>query len=98
LSERSDLRLIIVGIIVFSLLVTLLGRLYYLQVVTGDTYRVAAANNTVREIVTPAARGLILDQAGRPLIANRTSLVVTVDRAALQRQPNGGADVITGLY
>jgi penicillin-binding protein 2 len=97
LSERSDLRLIIVGIIVFSLLVTLLGRLYYLQVVTGDTYRVAAANNTVREIVTPAARGLILDQAGRPLIANRTSLVVTVDRAALQRQPNGGADVIAGL-
>lgn len=97
MSERSNLRLVILGIIVLSLLLTLLGRLYYLQVMTGDTYRVAAANNTVREIVTPAARGLVLDQAGRPLIANRTSLVVTVDRAALQRLPNGGAEVLEGL-
>jgi penicillin-binding protein 2 len=96
-SERSNLRLIILGVVILSLLLTLLGRLYYLQVMSGETYRIAATNNTVREIITPAARGLILDQAGRPLVANRTSLVVTVDRSALQREPNGGADVIERL-
>jgi penicillin-binding protein 2 len=96
-SERSNLRLIVLGVLILSLLLTLLGRLYYLQVISGDTYRVAAANNTVREIVTPAVRGLILDHVGRPLVANRTSLVVTVDRSALQREPNKGEEVIDRL-
>jgi len=84
-------------VLVGSLVVTLLGRLYYLQVMTGETYRVAAANNTVREVVEPAVRGLILDQVGRPLVSNRTSLVVTVDRLALQRQADGGDGVIQRL-
>jgi penicillin-binding protein 2 len=96
-SERSNLRLIVLGVLILSLIVTLLGRLYYLQVMTGDTYRVAAENNTVREIVTPAVRGLILDQAGRPLVSNRTSLVVTVDRTVLQREPDDGEAVIERL-
>lgn len=97
MSERSNLRLIVLGVLILSLIVTLLGRLYYLQVMTGDTYRVAAENNTVREIVTPAVRGLILDQAGRPLVSNRTSLVVTVDRTVLQREPDDGEAVIERL-
>ena len=97
MSERSNLRLIVLGVLILSLIVTLLGRLYYLQVMTGETYRVAAENNTVREIVTPAVRGLILDQAGRPLVSNRTSLVVTVDRAVLQREPDRGEAVIERL-
>lgn len=97
MSERSNLRLIVLGVLILSLIVTLLGRLYYLQVMTGDTYRVAAENNTVREIVTPAVRGLILDQAGRPLVSNRTSLVVTVDRTVLQREPDRGEAVIERL-
>lgn len=97
MSERSNLRLIVLGVLILSLIITLLGRLYYLQVMTGDTYRVAAENNTVREIVTPAVRGLILDQAGRPLVSNRTSLVVTVDRTVLQREPDNGEAVIERL-
>jgi penicillin-binding protein 2 len=76
---------------------TLLVRLFYLQVVTGESYREAAQSNTVREVATPAVRGLILDQAGRPLVANRTSLVVTVDRVMLQREDDDGAAVITRL-
>lgn len=97
MSERSNLRLIVLGVLILSLLLTLLGRLYYLQVMTGETYRVAATNNTVREIITPAVRGLVLDQVGRPLVSNRTSLVVTVDRTALQREPDSGEAVIARL-
>lgn len=97
MSERSNLRLIVLGVLILSLILTLLGRLYYLQVMTGESYKVAAVNNTVREIVTPAVRGLILDQAGRPLVSNRTSLVVTVDRTVLQREPDKGQAVIDRL-
>lgn len=97
MTDRSNLRLAILGILVFSLLATLVARLFYLQVVTGAEYRAAAADNTVREVVEPAVRGLILDQAGRPLVSNRTSIVVTVDRQVLKDEPEGGAKVINRL-
>ena len=38
-AERSRLRLIVVRVLVFSLFATLFARLYYLQVVAGDSYR-----------------------------------------------------------
>ncbi|MSV53470.1 MAG: penicillin-binding protein 2, partial [Actinobacteria bacterium] len=97
MGERSNLRLVILSVLVVSLMATLLVRLFYLQVLTGESYREAAQSNTVREVVTPAVRGLILDQAGRPLVANRTSLVVTVDRVMLQREDDDGVAVIARL-
>lgn len=97
MSERSNLRLLVLGVLVISLLGTMLARLFYLQVLEGSEYRAAAVNNTVREVVEPAVRGLVVDQAGRPLISNRTSLVVTVDRLALQREDDKGEAVIARL-
>ncbi len=97
MSERSNLRLLVLAVLVASLLGTLVIRTFYLQVMTGETYRVAAADNTVREVVEPAVRGLILDQAGRPLVSNRTSVVVTVDRQTLRGEKDNGAAVIVRL-
>ena len=97
MSQRSNVRLLVLGVLMFSLVMTLMGRLYYLQVVTGEEYKVAAVNNTVREVVEPAVRGLILDQAGRPLVSNRTSLVITVDKVVLEREPDDGAAVVERL-
>jgi len=82
---------------VFSLLVTLVGRLWYLQVLAGDDYQQAAADNRIREIVTPAVRGQILDAAGRPLVRNRTALVVSVSRTELLKQPDQGRAVLQRL-
>ena len=96
-SERSNLRLLVLAVLVASLLGTLLARAFYLQVMTGTQYRAAAADNTVREVVDPAVRGLVLDQAGRPLVANRTSVVVTVDRQELAKEDDDGTAVIRRL-
>ena len=82
---------------ILAVLGTLLARAFYLQVMEGAEYRAAAADNTVREVVDPAVRGLILDQAGRPLVANRTSVVVTVDRQELAKEDDDGAAVIRRL-
>src|SRR3954451_657962 len=70
---------------VLALFLTLFARLWYMQVLTGEGYRAAAAEQSVRDIVVQPARGLIVDDMGRPLVANRTSWVVTVDRALLHR-------------
>ena len=84
-AQRSRLRLIVVQVLVFSLFGTLFARLYYLQVVSGDSYRQAAASQSLREVVVQPQRGLIVDDEGRPLVANRTAWVVSVDRSLLAK-------------
>lgn len=83
--SRSRLRLVVVQVMVLSLFATLLARLFYLQVVSGDTYRTAAAAQTLRQVVIPAPRGLIVDDQGRPLVANRSAWVISVDRTLLDK-------------
>ncbi|MDX6285879.1 MAG: penicillin-binding protein 2 [Frankiales bacterium] len=97
MSDRSRLRLFVLRVLVVSLLLTLVGRLWYLQVLAGDTYAKAASNLSTRDIVTAAARGQIFDDLGRPLARNQTALVVSVDRIALQRQPDHGIAVLKRL-
>lgn len=87
----------VVQVLVVSLLVTLVGRLAYVQFAEGGNYRLAADANTIREIVTAAPRGLILDQRGRPLVANKSALVVTIDRTELGRQSDSGTGVLSTL-
>ena len=84
MSSRSGrLRLVVIQALVFSLFATLFARLYYLQVVSGDEYHAQAASQSVRDIVVQPQRGLIVDDMGRPLVANRASWVVSIDRSML---------------
>jgi penicillin-binding protein 2 len=81
--ERSRLRLVVVRVLVFSLFATLFARLYYLQVVAGEACHARAASQSLREVVVQPQRGLIVDDQGRPLVANRMSWAVSVDRNVL---------------
>jgi penicillin-binding protein 2 len=85
--QASRLRLFVVQVLFVSLFVTLFARLWYLQVFTGEEYQAKAAEQSVRDIVVQPARGLIVDAMGRPLVTNRTSWVVSVDRTVLGRMP-----------
>lgn len=82
-SHRSQLRLIVIQTLVFSLLATLGARLYYLQVVSGEEYQGQAASQSVREIVVQPQRGLVVDAMGRPLVTNRLTWVVSMDRTLI---------------
>ncbi len=88
-SERSRLRLVVIQALAFSLFATLFARMYYLQVVGGEHYRAEAASQSVREIVQQPDRGLIVDAEGRPLVANRSSWVLTVDTTLLDKMSAG---------
>jgi penicillin-binding protein 2 len=93
-TERSRLRLVVVRVLVFSLFATLFARLYYLQVVSGDTYHAAAASQSLREVVEQPSRGLIVDDQGRPLVTNRTAWVVSVDRTLLGKLSEHARSVV----
>jgi penicillin-binding protein 2 len=84
-ATRGRLRIVVVQVLVLSLFATLLVRLWYLQVFSGDAYQAQAAQQSVRELVVQPTRGLIVDDMGRPLVANRTAWVVAVDKTMLQK-------------
>ncbi|MGA0883380.1 MAG: penicillin-binding protein 2, partial [Candidatus Nanopelagicales bacterium] len=97
MKDKSILRLFVFRIVVFSLVATLLGRAFYLQIAIGDTYVAAANKNAFREVFSDPVRGLILDQAGRPLVANRSTMVVSVDTRIIEELPDKGESVIREL-
>ncbi len=97
MKDRSILRLFVFRVVILSMMLTLLGRAFYLQITIGDTYVAAANKNAFREVYTDPVRGLILDQAGRPLVANRTTMVVSVNTRVLEELPDKGESVISEL-
>ncbi len=78
--ESPRLRLGVLGIVVIALFVPLFARLWYLQVLSSETFTEAAEANRVRVVQVEAPRGRILDRDGTVLVDNRVSIVVTVDR------------------
>ncbi len=96
-TTRVTIRLVILQILVVSLLLTLGGRLWFLQIRDGQQYTAEANSNNIQQVVVPAVRGAILDSHGVPLADNRTKLVVTVSRTAMMSQDDGGKAVLTRL-
>lgn len=96
-ASRVTIRLIILQILVVSLLLTLGGRLWYLQIRNGDQYTAEAANNHIQQVVAPATRGSILDARGVPLADNETRLVVSANRTDLMRMKDKGRAVLGRL-
>ncbi|GGS04937.1 penicillin-binding protein 2 [Streptomyces humidus] len=96
-SPRVQIRLVVIQILVLSLLGTLGGRLWYLQIREGAAYAKEASGNHVQQVVEPAVRGSILDARGVPLADNETRLVVSASRTELLKQRDDGKAVLTKL-
>jgi penicillin-binding protein 2 len=93
----TRVRLAVIRVVVVSLLLTLGARLYYLQVLDDDKLVQTANRQHTREVILAAPRGAIVDDRGRPLVTNRSTLVVSVNRSALQAQADGGKAVLQRL-
>lgn len=94
MNQRVRLSLLVVQIFVLTLMIALIGRLFYLQVAAAPRYKDAALSIQSRDVINPAVRGLIVDSSGVPLALNRVGLAITVDRIALDKQPDKGASVL----
>lgn len=82
-SDSPRLRLAVVAIVGISLFTALVARMWYLQVLAAPDLKLQAEENSVREVLEPAPRGRILDRNGVPLVDNRASNVVAIDRLTL---------------
>ncbi|MFJ4376848.1 penicillin-binding protein 2 [Streptomyces albidoflavus] len=96
-TPRVQIRLIVIQVLVVSLLLTLGGRLWYLQIRQGDEYAAKASGNHVQQVVKPAVRGAILDARGVPIADNETRLVVSASRTELMKMKDDGKAVLARL-
>ncbi|MEU7060367.1 penicillin-binding protein 2 [Streptomyces sp. NPDC046197] len=96
-TPRVQTRLVVIQILVLSLLGTLGGRLWYLQIRQGSEYQREASGNHVQQVVQPAVRGSVLDARGVALADNETRLVVSASRTDLLKQKDGGKAVLNKL-
>jgi penicillin-binding protein 2 len=97
MNQRVRLSLLVVQIFVLTLMIALIGRLFYLQVAAAPRYKDAALSIQSRDVINPAVRGLIVDSSGIPLALNRVGLAITVDRITLDKQPDKGARVLVNV-
>jgi penicillin-binding protein 2 len=56
----------------------LIARLWYLQIVRGESYREMAAKNRTHKVRRVPPRGVIEDRLGRPLVTNAAQITVFV--------------------
>jgi penicillin-binding protein 2 len=97
MNTASRRRLLVLYVIAAAMLISLGGRLWYLQVMNNTAFTKLAAANQTRSVIVPAVRGQILDDAGNRLVTNQTALVVSVDMMTLSQQPGGAAPVLHRL-
>jgi len=71
-------RALLLGGAKLALFGTLAGRLYYLQVVEADRYKVLAEDNRINLKLLAPPRGRILDRFGEPLALNRLNYRVVI--------------------
>ncbi|MBA3430978.1 MAG: penicillin-binding protein 2 [Actinobacteria bacterium] len=87
--DPTKIRLAFLGIAIVLAFGGIFSRLWFLQVLAADDYRLLAKNNRVRTIRSEPPRGRILDRNRKVLVGSRFSLSVTIDRQVLtpgQRQ------------
>jgi len=92
--ERTRLRLTFLGALLVSVLLVLLARLWFVQIVAGERFASLAERGRVRTVAVEAPRGRILDRRGRVLVDNRQVHVIAVK---LDEMGDGRAVVLDDL-
>ena len=83
LGELFKNRLFVLLFIVAVIFIVLVGRLFYMQIVTGEEADASLTASVTREVTIPAARGNIYDRYGRPLATNEAAFSVEIDDSGL---------------
>jgi penicillin-binding protein 2 len=97
MNDSSNFRLALLRIFALSLFFSLAGKLFTLQILDGQSYQAQALSTQTRDIVQPALRGLILDQAGRVVVGNDFSLIVSLSKTEIESQDDGGEAILSSL-
>jgi penicillin-binding protein 2 len=85
--DRYQVRIIAYGLFVLFAFALLATRLYQLQIVRGDEFRLWADENRFRLVPLEAIRGIVYDRQGTLLVRNVPNFTVTLVPAYLPDDP-----------
>lgn len=71
-------RVKLLGFFALLVIMVLISRVFYLQIVDGEEYARLAEGNRIRIIKEIAPRGTFYDRNGAPLVLNRPNFIVTI--------------------
>lgn len=74
----AGVRLTVLTVVVVGLVLALVSRLYYLQVLVGDTFESLAQANSIERVESEAPRGRIMLADGTELARNRVALAISI--------------------
>jgi penicillin-binding protein 2 len=90
-------RAAILGVLALVLFGIIFFRLWFLQILSGDQYLQQANANRLRELPTPAPRGEIVDDEGKPLVTNHVVNAVQIEPSELPASASARHQVYDGL-
>ncbi len=94
---RNSPRAVLLGLLVVAVFFVFARRLWTLQFVKGDYYRQQAQRQSTTLVVVPAARGIVYDRNGTPLVRNAPSFDVIVVPAYLPDDEQEAENVLIRL-
>ncbi len=94
---RGAPRIVTLGLLILGVFGVFSLRLWNLQFVQGAHYRERASRQSTRPVIIPAARGIIYDCDGTPLVRNVPSFDVTIVPAYLPDDEDEAEDVLIRL-
>jgi len=94
MQESNGSRINAFRILLILVFIVYSGKLFSMQILSGDVYRTRAQDISRRTFVLPAQRGEIFDRNyTRPLVMNRDSFAVSITPAEV---PRGSMDEVVG--
>ncbi|MFL5843234.1 MAG: penicillin-binding transpeptidase domain-containing protein [Solirubrobacteraceae bacterium] len=90
-TPQLSLRVAVLGFFALALFAIIFFRLWYLQVLAGDTYLAEANQNRARIVPIQAPRGDIVDRNGREIVTSRLANVVQIDPRSLPEAERSAA-------
>ncbi|HPI67393.1 MAG TPA: penicillin-binding protein 2 [bacterium] len=83
--------------ICFIFIILLLARVFYLQIIKGETYLAIAEENRIRLEIVPSPRGLFFDKNGQQLVTNQPKFSLVLERSDWEREKFLSFDKLVGL-
>lgn len=94
--EKDQRRLKVYSAFIGVVVVVIIARLFWVQIVQGEDYLKKAEQQQLRSVTIKAPRGNILDRYGRPLVTNKTGYSLQIQKTKL---PNNEFNaIILRLY
>ncbi len=93
-SVNTSMRDLFLPVVLIVVVIFLMARLFYLQILQGGRFRYLSNNNRIRAVVVHAPRGVILDRNGTPLVFNIPGFRETINGKTVQIEEKDALSLI----